>query len=225
MTWTRLSDDHFDKPRIARLSRSARLLDVEVKVWCNKVLSDGLIPEHMLRRVTDSPDVNADAAELVKAKLWRAISTDDGTVYETDWSDQRLAEAVREEAKRHADRQARYSERVKKHAAGDHTLCDRRYCRNAVTDGVSDSDTDNAPTRPDPTRPLQGRGRGRGGTGDARFATDPTRPDGRSVVAPRTKDQKQSQKREPLEMTPAEIAAEVEKRVNSKGPLHLGDFL
>src|ERR1035437_4069807 len=41
MTWTKLSDDHFDHEEIFTLSRSAVLLNIEATVWCNRLGNDG----------------------------------------------------------------------------------------------------------------------------------------------------------------------------------------
>ena len=51
MTWTRLSDDSTDRPQMLRISRSARLLHFEAMVWCNKHLTDGVIPAAALPRI------------------------------------------------------------------------------------------------------------------------------------------------------------------------------
>src|SRR5690348_11247847 len=107
MTYARLSDDHFDREKVIGLSRSAALLDVEGLVYCNRLLTDGRLPANALRRVTNSPDPVADAAELVKAGVWTV--TDGGWLL--DWTHQRTAEKVIEERVANAARKQAYDER------------------------------------------------------------------------------------------------------------------
>jgi hypothetical protein len=150
MTWTKLPDHHFDELDVIELSRSARLLDIEATVYANKVLTDGRIPANALRRITDSAHVEADAAELVASGRWTI--TDSGWQIE-NWSDyQEPAERVRGRQRVNAARQAR----SRLHRSGDHSTCDRRWCKyvsNAVTDGVTDGASNKTPSRPDPSRP------------------------------------------------------------------------
>jgi len=47
MTWIRLSDDYYRRAGIMTLSRSARLLDAELLVWCNAQTTDGRLPENV----------------------------------------------------------------------------------------------------------------------------------------------------------------------------------
>jgi hypothetical protein len=70
MVWTKVGDDHFDRLEVMQLTRSARLLGLEATVFSNRMLLDGDVPRAALRRITDSDDVEADAAELVAAGLW-----------------------------------------------------------------------------------------------------------------------------------------------------------
>lgn len=175
MTWTRLSDNYFDRPESLTLSRSAVLLDIEGMVWSNRLLTNGRVPKNALGRLTSSTDPAADVAELVDAGIW--TETDDA--YMIDWSDQEDAERVIERRSFNADRQRKYRERGEKHARGDHSDCTascpsspRNASRNGSRNG-SDNATVTA-TRPDPTRP-QGRG-GQGHGADARSAGAPRAP-------------------------------------------------
>lgn len=163
MTWTKTPDDWFDRPAVIELSRSARLLDLEGRVWCNKVLTDGAIPRAALRRLTDSDDVDQDLAELVQIGLWER--TDDGYQI-ADWTEhQESREVVEQRRGEMRERQ----DRSRRHRAGDHSTCRPSYCKNApVTRDTSRDErgshtvSHGSPTRPVPTRPL-GRG-GREGT-------------------------------------------------------------
>lgn len=154
MTWTRLPDDFTDRPAFLRLSRSARLLHVEALVWCNRLLTNGELPTHVLRRVTDSDDVDRDVADLAEAGLWMRM--DDAT-WQVDWSDQEKAEVVEQRREDNAARQRRYNERQRRHARGDHSMCHPSHCpalrRNTSGDASGNTSDDADPTRPDPSRP------------------------------------------------------------------------
>jgi hypothetical protein len=159
MPWTKLSDDHFDRLEVIDLSRDARLLDIECAVWSNRALSDGRIPAAALRRITDSPDVDAATNELVKAGLWEA--TDDGWQV-LDWTrTQESADDVRHRQEANRERQAKYRARREAHLAGDHAGCDPRFCatrRNASRNTVTHAVSNDTPTPPDPSRPLPQEG-------------------------------------------------------------------
>ncbi|ACZ31088.1 hypothetical protein Xcel_2070 [Xylanimonas cellulosilytica DSM 15894] len=163
MTWTRLPDDFNDRPTMLTVSRSARLLHVEALTYCNRLLTDGLLPRAMLVRITDSPDPAADAAELVAAGLWSQVATG----WLLDWADQESAERVRERLAFNAARQQRYRERGERHARGDHSICtDRCPARagNASRNGVRDGSVTASvtATRSVPFRPLGRNGEGTG---------------------------------------------------------------
>jgi hypothetical protein len=161
MTWTRLSDDFTDRPDVLRLSRSARLLHVEALVYCNRHLTDGLLPDHALTRITDAPDLMGDVAELADAGLWSR--TDGG--WSVDWSQQETAEAVERRRDDNRVRQQRHNERKRRHARDDHTMCEPKFCpaiRNASGNALGNASNDTYPTRPVPT--LR---EGRGGDGSA----------------------------------------------------------
>lgn len=164
MTWTRLSDDHFDQPTQLALSRSARLLHLEALVWCNRALTDGGLPRGALSRLTDSEDVCADVAELVAAGVW--IEDDSG--WTIDWSSQEPAEDVRRRQAKSVEKQRRY----RRHRAGDHRDCLPKTCKDApntdeTTIGVTGNATSNktgrvtpsppGPARPGPKEPGRGR--------------------------------------------------------------------
>src|ERR1700754_1658748 len=92
MTWTRLPDTFNDDPRLAEVSRDARLLHAEALVYGNKHLTDGVIPCRVLARITDSPDASGAVAELVAAELWTPLR--DRNAWQVDWADQEPAETV-----------------------------------------------------------------------------------------------------------------------------------
>lgn len=182
MTWTRLGDGFNDRPDLNECSRSARLLHVEALVWCNKHLTDGRIPFDVLGRASDSEDIGADLKELADAGIWTA--SEDGKAWLLDWSDQEPSEDVKARQRRQADKQKRYRRRKELHADGDHSECDPRYCKKAVTGNATSNATSNTtsnetglvtPSRPVPSRPL-GRDRDRG--------AGPDLPRGRSALPP-----------------------------------------
>jgi hypothetical protein len=162
MTWAKLSDTFIDDATLLGLPRGCRLLFVEGIVWSCKHEQDGLIPAHVLHRITDEPDAAAAAEQLVKAGLWTAH--DDGWEIVGFLEQQRSSEDIRKIRQLAAVRQRRQ----RQHQQGDHGLCDPKFCRAAsrVTDGVTHAVTNGVShgslTRPDPTRPL-----GRGGEGRA----------------------------------------------------------
>lgn len=173
MTWTRLSDDFSDRPALLSLGRSARLLHVEALVYCNRMLTDGGLPRGALGRITDSPDVAADVAELVAAGLW--VATDTG--WELDWSDQENAATVAARREDHKARQATYRERGERHNRGDHSLCTKN-CPYRRSDVSRDASGDTAVTRarPVPSRPKRERDRDMGATRPPLEAAGATRP-------------------------------------------------
>lgn len=157
MTWTRLSDTFNDDPDLLEVSRSARLLHVEGLVYCNKHLRNGDLPRGALRRITDAEDPDLDAKVLVEAGVWSETETG----WMLPWDDQEDAEEVRARQGRRAEIQQAYRKRKAAHEAGDHSLCDPRYCRKGVSGNATGNATSHeTPSRPVPSRPL-GRDRGR----------------------------------------------------------------
>lgn len=181
MTWTKLPDTFAEREDLLEVSRSARLLLVEAMVWCNRHLLDGRITDAALRRCTDAPDVDELRDELAAAGV--LTRTEDGRAWLMDWSDQERAADVTARREARAETQARYRARTAKHKAGDHTMCDPRYCDRAVTGNATGHETGHQrvtrhppdPTRPDPTCPVpKGQGQGqRQGDGPASAGATP----------------------------------------------------
>lgn len=163
MTWTRLSDDLMDRPVVLTIGRSARLLHVEALVWCNRHLTDGVLPAGALRRISDSDDVERDVAELAKADLWESI--DEGT-WQVQWADQETAEKVESRRTGRNARQRNFEERRALHAGGDHSKCFSSSCRYVAKtspDASGATSDDALPSRPAPD-PEGGGKRGGGGS-------------------------------------------------------------
>lgn len=179
MTWTRLSDDFTDRPEVVRPGRSARFLHVEALVWCNRQLTDGALPDHMVARITDSADVDRDVAELADTGLWTRLPSGDG--WQVDWTDQETAEVVKDRKEANAARQRLFNERRRLHARGDHSICHPMGCevlrRNASPNASVTPSVTGPPSRPVPSRPL-----GRDGTEDREGGS--TSSDGGSAGAP-----------------------------------------
>ena len=71
MTWTKITDTLPDDPRLLQVPREVRWMYLEGPVWCNTHATDGLIPFHAIRRVTDQEDPKEAARQLVRAGLRR----------------------------------------------------------------------------------------------------------------------------------------------------------
>jgi hypothetical protein len=152
-------------------------MHVEDLVWCNQHGTDGRIPAYALRRVTDEGDAEAGADQLVAVGLWAV--TEDGWSIIDFLTDQPSAADVERQQVLGRNRQ-----RVRRqHVAGDHSLCDAKYCRAAqaggsrVTNGVSNGESHG--TRTDPTRPDP---KGRGGVGKGKGSS--TSDEGSAALAP-----------------------------------------
>jgi hypothetical protein len=172
MTWTRLSDDFTDRPQLLQVSRSARLLHIEAMVWSNRLLTDGRIPSAALRRMTDAEDLAELVEELASAGIWEA--TDDGQ-WELDWKDQESAAEVKGRRDYRQETQKRYRERHSKHERGDHSMCDPRFCKKAVTGNATGNAISNKTGYETPSRPVPSPYRDRDRRGGAPLELRPRR--------------------------------------------------
>lgn len=174
MTWTRLSDDFAGRPDLLGVSRSARLLHIEMLLYCNQHLTDGVFPAGALPRITDADAPADDLNELIRAGVWRPHGE---RAYIVDWDAEKQEPAARvnERRERATKRQQAYRDRGERHAAGDHSTC-TSSCparRDSVTASVTNGVRDRGPSHP--SRP-KGKGdgwdnRGRDGTpADGRYA-------------------------------------------------------
>jgi hypothetical protein len=156
MTWTKVGESRPRDPRLTRLPRGVRWLWLEGTVWCNEHETNGQIPGHELRWITDEPDPIAGAALLVEAGLWEV--TPDGWRDVDFLNDQPSAEDVERARVLARDRQRRQ----RQHRQGDHTLCDPKYCHASRRDSRG-SHAVSHDTRTDPSVPeVLGRGEGAG---------------------------------------------------------------
>jgi hypothetical protein len=170
VTWAKLDDTFNDDPTLLALPRGVRLLHVEATVWSCKHETDGVIPRHVLTRITDEPEPEQAAGHLVAAGLWAAADT--GYEVVDFLVNQRSAEEVETSRANSRHRQ----ERHRRHQNRDHSLCDPRWCQasNGVSNGVTNGVSNGSPSRPVPTRPVPSSSEGRkGGTGSGASAGAP----------------------------------------------------
>lgn len=144
MTWSKMSDDWPDHPKVVMCSDAAVALWMRSIAYANRHSTDGFVPSEMLPRLTRDRRPNALSAELVNAipptyskGLWEPVEGGWMIHDFLDYSPSR-ADVV---AKRRAD-----AERQSRHRATRDSQSESR-CDNAVTHGVSPS----VPSRPVPT--------------------------------------------------------------------------
>jgi hypothetical protein len=143
MPWFKVDDKFWSHPKTGDLSDSATALWLRAGSWSAGHLTDGFIPQNVLRLFRGRP---RSAAELVAAGLWSAA---EGGFFFHDWAEyQPSREQVTAQREATKKRVTAWKDRA----------------RNGVTDGVSNAyppDEGNGvrnappdPTRPDPTRPI-----------------------------------------------------------------------
>lgn len=132
-----------DDPRLLRLPRSIRLFHLEALVWSKLHRSDGFVPTGAVGRMTDEPDPQFAAGELVRVELWHVAPDGWQIVRFTDTQ----MSAARVEAKRAAakERYDRWSSATKR-------------VGNAMGNGPG-----NGSARPPAPPARQGRGQKGGG--------------------------------------------------------------
>lgn len=142
MSWVKLDDNAPDDPRALKLPRGVRLLHMEALAWASRHMTGGVIPQGSLARLTDEPDPDAAAAELVAAGLWEL--TKDG--WQLLWlqDDQPGPELVA----KWRERNRRKQDRHRRHVAGDHSACSPRYCKAASRNPVSNGGSNPYPSSP-----------------------------------------------------------------------------
>lgn len=70
MTWTRLDDAFTDHPKIVAAGPLAGWLHVCALVYCNRLLTDGFIPQGQIRKLADVDNAPALVRTLVEVGLW-----------------------------------------------------------------------------------------------------------------------------------------------------------
>ena len=162
--------------------RSALALWVLCGSWCGDHLTDGHVPSYVAAQF----GTEHAASELVRVGLWDVTET--GYRFH-DWEDMQPSRVTVTESRRyHAEKQQRYRDRKRLHAAGDHSMCDGKYCdqakqgryRSRYRSTLRNGDHVYAPTRPDPTRRV---GEGEGSNG--RYRSAPEGPPSTRTNSPR----------------------------------------
>jgi hypothetical protein len=165
MTWTRIGDDWTDRPAVLGVSRSARLLLLEMYVYSNRHTTDGRVPEAAIPRLTDAEDWR----ELLDALAGAELVEQEPPDWLLDWSEQEASEKVHARREFSAARQKRYRDRKERHERGDHGACDPRFCK-----GVTRNATHNVTHRVTSSPPVPSRrDRGQGADDDSAGATSP----------------------------------------------------
>jgi hypothetical protein len=153
VSWTKFGDEYPVEAR--ELTDAEWRTHGEALMWSNFRLLDLHIPKKDIRRFAEyDSDVSLDVviAGLVAKKWWR----DDGGEWyvglvHPEW--QRDADEVRADRSKAAARM----KRIRRHKAGDHSLCDASSCADSpVRANVLANGHANVPSMfadPDPTRP------------------------------------------------------------------------
>jgi hypothetical protein len=129
MPWIRLDDQFPDHPKVLAAGPAASWLYVCGIGYCNRLLTDGLIPSGQVRKLADVDNATELAGKLVEAGLWEQV---EGGYQVHDFLDyQPSAEQVKAERADNAKRQQDWRDRKKEQ-------------RNAVTNTVTDT-VSNAP--------------------------------------------------------------------------------
>jgi|GEM_PF-4035224 hypothetical protein len=129
-----------EHPDLIRLSRGVRLMYLEALVWSKLHRTDGQIPKHMLRRISDEADVESAARSLVEVQRWE----DDGDEWSiVDYLTTQMSAA--RVARRQETARVRFD----------------RWSAGSSNDVANDVANDSA--RPAPPRPKRAGGGGAGG--------------------------------------------------------------
>ncbi|WP_157995875.1 hypothetical protein [Thermomonospora amylolytica] len=160
MPWVRFDDQFSVHRKVTGLSDAAFRLHVSAIFWCARNLTDGVVPEEDLEDVcarVRSP--KRFVAEMVRRGAWHEIGTEcdsedcpahpdnavtngvtDGWVIHDYLEFQPSKARVIREREENAARQKKWREQQKR----------KRQNRNAVTNGVSNTASNSAPSRPGP---------------------------------------------------------------------------
>ncbi|KAF0958459.1 hypothetical protein [Rhodococcus sp. T7] len=111
----------FDDDRVLQMQdddtgRSVLLMLLEFRAYSMSALTDGFIPAHALRRATLHHDPHTALARLESVGLALPSERDGRPGWQIDWSSQRSAEKIKDEAARHKAWDS--------HKTGNHSLCD-----------------------------------------------------------------------------------------------------
>jgi hypothetical protein len=138
LTWFKVDDGFAFHPKAIMAGNSALGLWVRAGAWCGANLTDGALPRHMIGTFGAQA---RDAKKLVSVGLW--VEIEDGYQFH-EWNLMQPTKAD-VEAERAANRARQKEWRDKK----------RSGVTDTATDTVSNAVTNDAPSRPDPTRPIE----------------------------------------------------------------------
>jgi hypothetical protein len=146
MPWFKVDDNLPFHAKVVAAGNPAMGLWVRAGAWSSQQLSEGFIPDHIVKTM----GTRGEIARLVSVRLWEKL---DGGYQFWQWAEdgrQPTREQVEADRKASRERQKRARERAKSQRES------RRD--DSVTNGVSHEAVTPAvtvpPTRPDPTRPL-----------------------------------------------------------------------
>lgn len=138
MAWVRFDDGFFRHPKVATAGRDARDLYMASVFYANQNLTDGFIPEGVIRMIAADAGIashNKAVKALVSVVMWEEV---EGGYQIHDYLDyQQSAEQITVSRESNAKRQEEY----------------RRRKRNATSNGVTNG-TDNGPVT-DPPTPIK----------------------------------------------------------------------
>jgi hypothetical protein len=143
MTWFRVDDTLAAHQKVRRAGVPAMGLWVLAGSYCSQQLTDGFVPEWF---VTGFPNGLKYANTLVTAGLWHEATVDG----ETGWLFHEWEQSNPTRAHVLAER-----EKAKKRQQSWRESRRDKSISHTVTDGVTDAVSNAAPTRPDPTQPLE----------------------------------------------------------------------
>lgn len=133
MAWFKVDDGWWSHPKTLRLSAPAIALWARAGSWSCQHLTDGLIPDSALPMVGGSRKA---AAELVAVGYWSRVGG--GWLFH-DWEDYQ-----------------EHSDLVKRRRADARERMRRVRANKGRTFGDTSEEVRSTPTRPDPTRPVDG---------------------------------------------------------------------
>ena len=106
MTYAQIDDCLPDHPKILAAGPAAAWLFIAGVCYCNRLLTDGFIPDAAAKRLVDVDDVTALVTQLITIGLWQPC---DGGYHVHDFLDWNpSAEQVRQRRAKAAERQARW---------------------------------------------------------------------------------------------------------------------
>jgi hypothetical protein len=147
MVWFKVDDGFYSSKKVLSIPRTHRLAAVGLWTmagnWSGRELTDGRVPEYVLAELGSTPRLRQ---ALTEARLW--LDRGSAGIEFHAWVDYQPTRAeVEAERAKTAERQRRWRTKQSMDTRDESVS-------NAVTHTVTDTVTNGAPTRPDPTRPI-----------------------------------------------------------------------